>query len=595
MMKRIVVLTISILLVVFSCDKNEERIVPKPTFDALDGFTVGVIRLTFADTPEGDAIAVERREKGTQEWQYIGSCGNSFFDDNYGYTQDDEIVGMPPKVFEYRARNSRYEYGDLEERGGEEYSEIQEGFAYNIIPITEINIEKGLKSNHLTWNAGNNESFLNQSTIYFNVFRSEDSLGTYTKIAQVDKDRSYFDDFTFKPELQGKKLYYRVDVFYDFEIIMSTGGNHFESTTPVEGTIVAASVNSGGNPTVDYTINELGQVVLASQGGIPTLLEKNVNGTLYLGLINNAGATGYGTPELYKLNGTTWQREWSNNPSNEFDNINYAIASSSQYVAGIQDSLCVYEWNGSSWGNNLAPNNLGKSESPSTVSLAVDNDNLYMAITQYPDYDLQVLKHNGSGWDTIGGDAYGIIASGTISDITLEKIGNGIYLHYLIDNILNIKHLSGDSWVTDLIWTKDNITDVDIAMGSSGLYFISGSTNSTYRGGVYKITSTSTAEEIISNSTDDWFQFPLSISIDSDDNLIVVSMKYNESTTSFYPYLNLHDGTDWKTISGDFSDGIDPAVVSAQGTDLIYVYGDGASENASGDPTIIKSKKMTKK
>jgi hypothetical protein len=331
----------------------------------------------------------------------------------------------------------------------------------------------------------------------------------------------------------------------------------------------------------------------STQDGITQLSEKNVNGTVYIGLINNAGATGYGTPMLYSLNGTTWQNEWSSSPGNEFDEINFAIAGSSHYLAGIQDSLCVYEWNGSSWSENLTPDNLGQADAPSQVSVEADNDDLYLAITQYPDYDLQVLKYNGSAWDTVGGDANGIIASGNIHDVTLEKIGGQLYLHYLIDNTLHIKHLDGMSWSTDLSWTKDNIADIDIAKSSSDLYFISGSNNSTYRGGVYKITSSTAAEEIISNATEDWFQFPLSIAIDSEDNLIVSSMNF-ESADSFYPFINVYNGTEWKTVSGDFTLGMDPVSLCALGTDIIYVYGDAASENASGDPTIILSKKMTK-
>jgi hypothetical protein len=136
--------------------------------------------------------------------------------------------------------------------------------------------------------------------------------------------------------------------------------------------------------------------------------------------------------------------------------------------------------------------------------------------------------------------------------------------------------------------------NLDFALSSSDLYFISGSSNAIYRGGVYKVTSASTAEEMISNDTDDWFQFPVSLTIDSEDNLAAASMYYDESTTSFYPYLNVFDGTEWKTVSGDFSDGMEPVCVSAIGTDIIYIYGDAASENAIGDPTVIRSVKLSK-
>ena len=584
-MRKITILTFSILLILISCDKEKEGN-PKPKeLNATDGTAVGCIHIEFTKDPNVNSVLLERREKGDENWQQLFGTGLTSFDENSGYFN----TGLPPgKVFEYRIKN---DWPD-----DAEYSEIEEGYAYDIIPVTEIEITSNLQwddktLNLLSWNEHNNGTFINQSEIYFDIYRSEDSLGTYQKIGQADEDRSFSDELP--ASMKGAKVFYRVDVYFSFELNLPSGGNHWESTTPIEGTVVGALADPGGNPSVNYTVTDMGQVATSTQYGISQISEKNINGTIYLGLINDAGATGYGTPELYHLNGTTWQDEWSINPPNEFDEINYAIASASHYIAGIQGSLCVYEWNGSSWSDNLAPDNLGQADSPSDISIEIDDDNLYMAITQYPDYELQVLKYTGSTWDTVGGDVNGIIASGNIHDISLEKTDNILYLHYLVDNTLNIKQLNVETWETALTWTKDNIADIDIAKGSSSLYFISGSNNSSYRGGVYKITSATTTEEIISNTTGEWFQFPFSLTIDTDDNLIVSSM-YFESAEVFYPYINVFDGTEWKTISEDFSDGMDPVAVTASGTDIIYIYGDAASENAIGDPTIIKAKKLSK-
>jgi hypothetical protein len=585
-MKKFIFLTLSIALTLFSCEKNEEGN-PKPKqLNATDGFAVGCIHIDFEKDPEVTNVFLERREKGTEQWQMITSTQLTSFDENSGYPN----TGMPPgKVFEYRVKN-----GSPEDA---EYSEIEEGYAYDIIPVTEIEITSNVNwddrtMNTLSWNESNNGTFINESEIYFDIYRSEDSLGVYDKVGQVGEDRSYVDELP--ANMLGTKVYYRIDVYYSFELNLPSGGMHWETTTPVQGTVHGALPDQGGNPTIDYTSADLGQIAQASADGIPQILEKNIDGTMYLGLINNAGATGIGIPELYRLDGASWQKQWTSNPLNEFDEINYAIASGSQYVAGVQDSLCVYAWNGSSWSDNLAADNLGQADSPSQLSIEVDNEDLYMAIKQYPDYELQVLGYNGSTWDTIGGDVNGIIASGDISEVEIEKIGSSLYLHYLIDNTLHVKHLEGTSWITDLTWSKDNIINIDFARSSSDLYFISGSTNSVYRGGVYKVTSASTAEEIISNATDDWFQFPLSLTIDSEDNLVAASMYYDEATTSFYPYLNVYDGSEWKTVSADFSDGMEPACVSAIGTDIIYIYGDAASENAIGDPAIIRSVKFSK-
>ena len=76
-------------------------------------------------------------------------------------------------------------------------------------------------------------------------------------------------------------------------------------------------------------------------------------------------------------------------------------------------------------------------------------------------------------------------------------------------------------------------------------------------------------------------------------NEIFATEKF-ESAESHYPTLYLFDGTDWKTISGDFSNGTTPLGIETIGTDIYYIFGDASSENAIGDPTIIKSKKLTK-
>ena len=61
-----------------------------------------------------------------------------------------------------------------------------------------------------------------------------------------------------------------------------------------------------------------------------------------------------------------------------------------------------------------------------------------------------------------------------------------------------------------------------------------------------------------------------------------------------YPNLSLYDGSNWNTISGDFSDGIEPISVHADGTDIYYVYGDKNNVTTWGDTKSIKSAKFTK-
>jgi hypothetical protein len=583
-MKKIIYYTFALLLILFSCEKEEEGNPRPKELNATDGFAVGCIHIDFTKDDNVNSVNLERREKGLEEWQLITGTRLTSFDENEGYPN----MGMPPgKIFEYRIKN---DWPD-----NAEYSEIEEGYAYDIIPVTEIQIASGETSNMLTWYEGNNGTFINDSEMHFDVYRSADSLGTYERIAQVDEDRSYFDDFTFKPELQGKKFYYRVDIYFRFELNLPSGGDHWESTTPIEGTIVSSESNTGENPTVDYTITDLGQAASSSPGFIHSLKTKEIDNTIYLGAIIDAGANSIGKPALYKLNGNSWQEIWTTIPDVGFTRTSFAVNSDKSYMAGISDSLCIYEWNGSVWSSNLTPDNLGADNRPSAVSIEFHNNDVYMAIEQAPDFDLQVLKWDGtSAWDTIGGDLNGKIATGRIFESKLENIDGTLYLHYLQDDILNIKHLDGTSWTTDLEWAQDHLTDIQLDKNGSELYFSSNTLSINFDGGVYRVTSTSSVENIIPDDAE-WFELGVfSFTIDSEGSLIVSSMKV-ESAVVHYPYINVFDGTEWKTISDDFSGGTDPTGLESIGTDIYYIYGDAASEEQWViHPMILNSKKYSK-
>ncbi len=571
-MKRIINYAFVLLLVLFSCEK-EEAGNPKPkSFTASKGFSVATVFIDFEKDPNVGSVLVERREKGTQNWQQITGTGEPFFD-RHGYGNE----GMPPgKVFEYRIRN---DWPD-----DAEYSVIEEGYAYDIIPVEEIEITVKKYSNSLRWNEGNNESFLNDVKIHFDVYRSEDSLGTYQKIIEVDHDRAFSDDFYNLPELQGKTFFYRIDTWFE----------PFYSIA--KGTIIGAHTQNNDNPIINYTVADLGQVVSSSSGFIHSLETKVVDNEVYIGAIIDAGANSIGKPALYKLNGSLWQAQWPSLPDPDigFTRTSFAVNLDKSYMAGISGSLCVYEWNGSVWSSNLTPDNLGQASSPSAVSVEVFNNELYIAIKQAPDYNLQVLKWDGiSAWGTIGGDASGIIATGSIFESKIENIDGTLYLYYMQDDVLNIKHLDGTSWTNDLEWTQDNLTNIQLDKNGSELYFSSNTLSTSFDGGVYRVTSTSSVENIIPNDAE-WFQLGVfSFTIDSEGSLIVSSMKA-ESAEVHYPYINVFDGTVWKTISDDFSGGTDPTSLESIGTDIYYIYGDAASQGQGVDPTILKSKKYTK-
>lgn len=83
------------------------------------------------------------------------------------------------------------------------------------------------------------------------------------------------------------------------------------------------------------------------------------------------------------------------------------------------------------------------------------------------------------------------------------------------------------------------------------------------------------------------------MTIDSNGDIIFSTTKY-EAEKLLYPGLYLFNGTNWNTISGDFSNSTTPLSVEAIVTDIYYIYGDASSENGNGHPQILLSKKLSK-
>jgi len=560
------------MVMAFTACETEEEGNPRATdFYASNGEAAGAIYVHFDKDPNVGSVLVERREKGTEQWITITGAGQPFFDTHqYGDT------GMPPgKVFEYRIKNDWPDDAP--------YSEIEEGWAYDIIPVTEIETEANLYSNFLSWGEGNHHSHLNKDNtdLVFDLYRSEKPDSEFEKIAEVDEDRSYTDDFYYSPEMQGKTLYYRVDVRY------------WPYTATAEGTVVEAAGNGNGNPTVEYQATDLGLTwAAATDGAVDKIRLKIYNGAIYAGALNNVLATGYGDPSLMQLVSDAWQPVWSASLDNRFNHTHFALASDRSYVAGLDDSLCVYAYEQQQWSSNLCPDNLGQADSPSQVDIETLSDELYMAITQHPDYHLQVLRRNGDDWETVGGDGSGNITSTQPSQVKLEILEDVLYLSYVEDDVLHVKHLAGGAWVDDLSWTQSNIIFTQLASTGSKLYVMVGANGTLYRGGIYEVTSSTSVNALVTHELEDWFQFPLALVSDSDGNLIVSSMNM-ESAEVIHPFLSIYDGMEWKSISGDFSDGIDPVGLQTSGTTIYYLYGDGTNLNALEEPRAVKTMKLS--
>jgi len=590
---------IILMITILSCEK--EKITVPNDFTASQGTYIGVVHIAYGNID--DQAIVYRFNEDNAQWEELIWSWSTQWDD-VGWLLPNGII--PGKEYRYKMRLHS------DDAGYSEYSNEINGYAFKGTgaEITSINRENNGDKVDITinWRDPNDLSEIkNLQDIYYDIYRTEDgNVADYEMIKSIYSSFNNgapqyewsYDDTWLDPS---KNFTYKIITRYMYDFNDANGDYRDYNEYIVDGNSVDNNGNGNGNegnPVVEYTATDLGQVVAASSGIVRDIEEKMVDNTLYLGAITDAAL--YGKPALYRLNSSSWQNVWNSVPDVEFDEIHFAISNTGSYLAGIRDSLGVFFWDGSSWSENLTSDNLGQDDSPSAISIEVLDNELYLAIEQHPQYDLQVLKYNGSTWDTIGGDGSGIIAAGAIFETKLKNINGTLYLHYKIDDVLYIKHLEGTSWVTDLTWEQEWLSDIELVKTGSEIYFSSGSASTDFDGGVYRVDNSTTVTNLIPDEHEAWFTMgAFDLTSDSDGNLIVASMKYefeDESQTSLisFPHLNVYDGTEWKTISGDFTDGIVPVCLNAIGTDIVYIYGDATSENASGDPTRIKSKKMSK-
>jgi len=595
-MTRITIFALLLLGVILaSC---EQEVSTPNTFEASKGTYIGVVQFSYQPVSgDGDVNYVcYRMNPDHQNWEEIGwTKRTKWADEGHKLSTNGTVPGQS---YDYRMR------AHTDEAGYSDYSPLVSGYAFKAEPPKITNIERNTVDNYLeitvTWSEPNDLSALqNLTETNYKLFRKE--AGDYKDFQQIehlqfisapDEGQTEFTATDDQYGLEtGKDYIYKVIAEYEYDYTI-VNGDYRTGEYEVEGDTVY-NEDDGSNPTVDYMVSDLGQILSATQGGIPQIKEKVIDGTVYMGAIKDAGATAYGKPALYSYSGSSWQQMWTTSPGVEYGNINFAVDASGYYVGGTRDSLSVFKWDGSAWSENLTPDNLGQDDSPSQISIASYNDELYMAIEQHPDYNLQVLKYTGSAWDTIGGDANGIITTESAYNAEIESIDGTLYLSYVNDNSAHIKRLNGSSWSDVLNWTREYIGSVELAQNGGDLYFIAKSNRlASYPGGVYKVSSTSSVENLIPEGSE-WFIDPMGITIDSEGNVAIASIKY-ESSDNIYPYINIYDGSSWKTISDDFTNGTDPVTMSAINTNIYYMYGDASSEDSNHNPTAIGSKKYSK-
>ena len=593
MKRSILILAVAGVIALMAC---EEEITVPDTFVASEGTYIGVVHLAYGSVSADDQVnyIVERLNENTAEWLEISWTDRTDWADE-GYLLNNGII--PGKEYRYRMRTHS------DGTSFSDYSEEFKGHAWKAMPaeITEVNRTTDSGTNEITlkWANYNDISMLeNLTSVAYEIYRAErdypENLRYVQRIEQyIEQPNSIPTNYAYvdNSQIESSETYiYKVRTHYGYNYT-NCNGDYREQTYEVESMFTEESTSGGA--TANYAAMDLGDVLSSTTGSITRLEEKYLDNTLYVGALKDVGSAGYGKPALFQYTGSSWQEVWTSLPDVRFDKIHFAVGTSSSYMAGISDSLCVYQWDGAAWSENLTPDNLGQDESPSSVSIATLNDELYMAIKQAPDYELMVMKYTGSNWETIGGDASGIIDANAFAP-KLQNLEGTLYLTYTHnDNDIYIKHLNGNTWNTDLQWAHENNGNIKIAKNATDMYLLIGETGSNYQGGIYQVTSSSAAEELIANTTHEWFHTPQDLTIDSEGNLVVASIIY-ESASLIYPALSIYNGSEWMRISGDFSNGVVPVCVKSIGADLYYLYGDAASINQMHDPTTIKATKFTK-
>jgi hypothetical protein len=193
-------------LLFLACSKDNQPD-PPSNFTVSKGTTVGVIRISFDKDPEVATVLIERAVQGSNNWSVITSTEGPVFDDSHQYPD-----GMPGgQVFEYRIQNF-----NGTNQGAEPYSAVETGYAYEFLAIDTLNFNRTTTSVNISWDKGNLDTFDNRSDLKFDVYRSTDSVTSFSMIATLSNQKSYTDDLTNLPNLQNVPLCYRVDVYYDF-------------------------------------------------------------------------------------------------------------------------------------------------------------------------------------------------------------------------------------------------------------------------------------------------------------------------------------------------------------------------------------------
>jgi len=580
---------ILVTFIVFLFSGCEKQLKTPGNFNVSQGSYLGVVHFSWDPVSGAQNYNIERQDPVSSEWIDAATTSGNAVDD-YGFNLPDNkiVVG---KHYKYRISAGS---SDKDDSGY--INSNQEGWTY--VP-QQVVVTASFETNGdvtVNWTEPNLLSQLqNFTSAEYKIYRKNASVQNFVSAGTTLGETSFTDTSP------GDDPQYKVEAKYHY-IFQNMDWGSDNGMAILESGI---SIATGGGPgIVSYTPTDLS--IISSTAGIYFVESKTYNSLQYMGAIKDADAAGYGIPAIYKLNGISWQAIGGTYPENIMNEtslgvMNFAVDDSHTYLAGLShDSLYIYAWDGNSWSDNLTKKNMGLNDSPSGIDIESISNTLYLAATLAPDYDLKVLKWSGSDWVTVGGDANGWIEKGEdIFNLGMENIGGTLYMIYSTKNsdynsTVHIKHLSGTNWSNDLDWTADNVMGLKLAgNGATSLYFTSKSQKPVeFSGGVYKVLSSTSIENLISSS-DTWFLEPFNPTVDSDGNLFIASTNL-VSASEIYPVIYSYDGNNWSKLSSDFSDGIPPVAIHASGTDIYYAFGDGTNQTTWYAPKALKSVMLSK-
>jgi len=570
-MKTLNVLLMMFFIIVTSCnvDKQLDTV---SHINVSQGTYIGIVRLNWEPVSEASRYNIERKETNG-DWISVASIEETTYDDYGAGFPDNKLV--EGAKYSYRISSASDNLDDSP------YSNTSdEGWIYEFEPIQLTVTRESDGSISLNWSDPNQElASSNYHVFYYRIKRRYENETEFKDIYTTDhigtvKDMAYTDGGVAKD----KTAYYQIQGVYEYGL----DGMIWEHNYDVKK-------ESGGTLQVNYTITQLGNSPRANDGyGFVKL--KNINGEMYVATIAKPV---FGNPIIYKLNGTSWQSISSNYPEGllkNYDKISFCGDGTNLWLGGISDSAYVYAYN-SGWSGNLAENNFGLTTKPDNFCLEYFGSKLYALIEH--DDKLEVFSYaQNSSWNSESV----IENSGGIFDLGFKVFNGKLYSYYDVFNseynsTLKIKQLEGSNWQTDFEAAYDNLMNVSVNVDNSGvIYFTSDSQEpATWQGNVYKVTSSSTAQELVSSSNT-WLTFPHDIDYDDMGNPIVLYYKYISQTTNAEAHLAVYENNEWKEVAGDFSNHIHPADVESN-NGLYFIYGDG-NDLVSSYPATLKAIKL---